>query len=139
MLRAAEQPTHLPIVLFASRVPAGFPSPADDHVEGRLDLNEHLIRRPAATFFVKAVGDSMRDAGIHDGDLLVIDRSVKPCAGDIVVAVLNGELTVKRIKRAGGVWSLASANPEFSDIQVGEADCEVWGVVTASVKQHCGR
>ena len=85
----------------------GFPSPADDHIEGKLDLNRHLIRRPAATFFIRAQGESMKDAGIFDGDLLIVDRGIVPRAGDIVIAVLHGELTVKRLAmtEAGSILS----------------------------------
>ena len=78
MQRFTDHPTELALPLYGSRVPAGFPSPADDHIEGKLDLNLHLIRRPAATFFIRAQGESMRDAGIFDGDLLVVDRAI-PC------------------------------------------------------------
>lgn len=83
VLRLADSPPKLELPLFSANVPAGFPSPADDHIEGKLDLNEHLVRRPAATFFVRASGESMRDAGIFDGDLLIIDRGVsKSSASD---------------------------------------------------------
>jgi len=82
-------------------VSAEFPSPADDHIETRLDLNEHLIREPAATFFVRAVGSSMTGAGVHDGDLLIVDRSLEPRGGNVVSAVLCGDLTVKRIMLRG--------------------------------------
>ena len=81
--------------IFACGVSAGFPSPADDYLEGSLDLNEHLIRQPAATFFVRAKGDSMIGAGIHDGDLLVVDRSVNAKNGNVVIAVVNREISVK--------------------------------------------
>src|SRR5471030_2397814 len=86
--------------LFAARVPAGFPSPADDYIERSLDLNEHLIRHPAATFFVRASGDSMTGS-IHSGDLLVVDRSLEAADGSVVIAVIDGELTVKRLRRRG--------------------------------------
>lgn len=139
MFGFTEQPSKWALVLYASRVPAGFPSPADDHVDRKLDLNEHLIRRPAATFFVEAEGASMSGAGIGDGDLLVVDRSLAPGAGDVVIAVVNGELTVKRLKKLGGDWILAAANPEFPDIPLGEAGCDIWGVVTHSIRRHAGR
>lgn len=84
--------------LFQSRVPAGFPSPADDYVEGALDLNEHLIQKKAATYFVRVSGQSMIEAGIHDGDLLVVDRSEEPKEESVVIAALDGELTVKRYR-----------------------------------------
>lgn len=91
----ASSPLSLP--LFASRVPAGFPSPADDYIDQRLDLNEHLINHPAATFFVRVSGDSMTGASLHDGDLLIVDRALEPVDGRIVIAAVNGELTVKRL------------------------------------------
>jgi DNA polymerase V len=84
--------------LFDARVPAGFPSPAADYEEDKLDLNKHLIRHPAATFFVRSIGDSMLGAGIHCGDLLVVDRSLEPRDRSVVIAAVNGELTVKRIR-----------------------------------------
>jgi DNA polymerase V len=82
--------------LFLESVSAGFPSPADDYLENKLDLNQHLIKNPPATFFVRVTGDSMVDAGIYSGDILVVDRSLNPKDGNIVIAVINGELTVKR-------------------------------------------
>jgi DNA polymerase V len=125
--------------MFRAHVPAGFPSPADDHIEGKLDLNEHLVRRPAATFFARASGESMRGVGIFDGDLLIIDRSVTPKPDDIVIAILQGDLTVKRLKKVAGQWHLAAENKEYPTLPVGEGDCEIWGVVTHSIRRHCGR
>ena len=87
------------VPLYGNEVPAGFPSPADDYAEGVLDLNAHLIREPTATFFVRARGDSMIGAGIHDGDLLVVDRSLEATNGKVVIVSINGELTVKRLRR----------------------------------------
>lgn len=139
MLRLADSPPKLEIPLFSTNVPAGFPSPADDHIEGKLDLNEHLVRRPAATFFVRASGESMRDAGIFDGDLLIIDRGVTPQPDDIVIAILQGDLTVKRLKKVGAQWHLAAENKDYPSLPIGEGDCEVWGVVTHSIRRHCGR
>ncbi len=116
--------------LYASRVPAGFPSPADDYVDQRLDLND-LIERPAATFFVTVTGDSMTGASIHDGDLLVVDRSLEATNGRIVIAAVNGELTVKRLAlKAGSAWLLPE-NPAYSPLQLKEGlECVIWGVVT---------
>ena len=123
-----------PCALYGSAVPAGFPSPADDYVEGRLDLNEHLIRHPSATFFVRARGDSMIEAGIMDGDLLIVDRSVRPAEGDVVIAVLDGELTVKRLVPRRGRTLLEPANAERRAIEVApDADLLVWGVVTHAI------
>lgn len=140
MLRPVFPANSLALVLYSSKVRAGFPSPADDHTDGELDLNELVVRRPAATFYARAEGDSMRDAGIFDGDLLVVDRSLRPDHGDIVVAVLNGCLTVKRVSRSGSRWFLASANPAYPGVPIPEDDeCLVWGVVTFSLRQHCAR
>lgn len=116
--------------LYASRVPAGFPSPADDYVDQRLDLND-LVERPAATFFVKVTGDSMTGASIQDGDLLVVDRSLPPTDGKIVIAGVNGELTVKRLSLKGGEVWLMPENPAYPPLQLKEGlDCVIWGVVT---------
>ena len=124
----------LPLPLCSSRVPAGFPSPADDHLEKRLDLNEHLIQHPAATFLVFADGGSMTGAGISPGDLLVVDRSLEAVDGDVVVAVLDGEFTVKRLRLRRGRPLLVPEAKGYEPIQAGEdARFEVWGVVTASV------
>jgi len=119
----------LPLML--AGVQAGFPSPADDFIDKRLDLNEHLIPHPAATFFVRAVGDSMLGAGIHDGDLLVVDRAVEPTAGRVVMAAIGGELTVKRLERKGERLFLAPANPDYPSFDVtAREDFEIWGVVS---------
>jgi DNA polymerase V len=139
VLRFADSPLKLEIPLFSAQVPAGFPSPADDHIEGKLDLNEHLVRRPAATFFVHASGESMRGVGIFDGDLLIIDRSVTSKPHDIVIAILQGDLTVKRLKKVGGQSHLAAENSDYPTLPMDEGDCEIWGVVTHSIRRHCGR
>ncbi|NQU75523.1 MAG: translesion error-prone DNA polymerase V autoproteolytic subunit [Planctomycetes bacterium] len=110
-------------------VAAGFPSPADDYVEGHLDLNEHLIEHPAATFFVRVSGDSMTGAGIHHGDLMIVDRAVEPSYGNVVVAIIDGQLTVKRITQLHGHPWLAPANEAYPPIEIGpETDFRVWGV-----------
>lgn len=116
--------------LFAARIPAGFPSPADDYVEKGLDLNELLIRHPSATFFVRVSGESMTGAGIHSGDILVVDRAETARDRSIIIAILNGELTVKRFIRESGRVYLASENPNYAPLEVtGETGFEVWGVV----------
>ena len=116
--------------LYLSRIKAGFPSPADDYLDKRLDLNEHLIKHPASTFFVKVKGDSMVGAGINSGDMLIVDRSVKPRDKKIVVAVLNGDFTVKRFREKGEKQFLMAENPDYQPIEITESmDFEVWGVV----------
>lgn len=120
--------------LFSAKVSAGFPSPADDYMEGQLDLNEYLVKHPAATFFVRCTGDSMINAGISDGDILVVDRSLTPVSGKIVIAVLNGELTVKRLYKCAENVELRPENPKYSTIRVTkEHDFMVWGVVTSVI------
>jgi len=120
--------------IYSTLVPAGFPSPADDHLEGKLDLHDLMVKRPAATFFCRADGESMVGAGIRSGDLLVVDRSVEPHDGDIVVATLDGGLTVKRLRKTETGWDLAPANPDFPSFPVNEEDgVQIWGVVTYSV------
>lgn len=130
----------LALPLFSSAVRAGFPSPAEDYVEGWLDLNKHLVKRPAATFLVRVAGDSMIGAGIFPGDILVVDRSITATPGCIVIAVLNGELTVKRLRRAGDAYQLVAENPAYPPLAISE-DMEVWcwGVVTAAVHEFKGR
>lgn len=121
--------------LFLASVSAGFPSPAEDYIDGGLDLNTHLIRNPASTFFVRAAGDSMVDAGIHSGDILVVDRSVEAKDGRVVIAVLDGDLTVKRLRQSSaGSISLHPENSEYSPIEIREGTSfEIWGVVTAVI------
>lgn len=116
---------------FTSSVSAGFPSPADDYVEKNLDLNDMMVSHPAATFYVRVEGDSMRDAGIQSGDLLVVDRSLEAADGKIVVAILNGEFTVKRIEIKGIQVRLLAENPLYSPIEISaDSDFQVWGLVT---------
>ena len=124
----------LPLV--STEVCAGFPSPADDHIEGEFDLNELLIGNPPASFLVRVSGESMKEADICHGDLLIVDRSVEARDGHIVVACLDGEFTVKRLRREGQrVW-LQPANVDFPRIEVNrERDFQVWGVVTGKVTQ----
>lgn len=132
----ADASTYVPLPLFASAAQAGFPSPAEDYVEGKLDLNTHLIRRPAATFLVRAVGESMIGAGIYPGDILVVDRSLTPIHGSIVIAVINSELTVKRLCKFGTRNRLEAHNPDYPAIEISE-EMEVWcwGVVTAAIRE----
>ncbi len=119
------------LFLFATSVPAGFPSPAHDFIEKKLDLNDYLIRHPAATFFVRVKGTSMINAGIYDGDILVVDRSLETCDGDIVLAVIDSEFTVKRVQKKEGRLFLLPENPQYNPIEIKqEDDFLVWGVVT---------
>ena len=119
------------VPLFTSKVAAGFPSPADDYIEKTLDLNDLLIQKPAATFFVRAEGESMLGAGIHPNDILVVDRSLEAVVGKIVICALNAELTVKRLKSIGTEIVLGAENPAYTDIVVKDTiDLVIWGVVT---------
>jgi len=123
----------LPLPLMLSRTPAGFPSPAEDHIDCNLDLNDYLIRRPAATFFVRVSGHSMIGAGINDGALLIVDRSEDAREGRVVIAVVEGQHTVKRLRRKDGRCWLEAANPDYPDIQVIDDESRVWGIVTFAI------
>lgn len=117
--------------LYGSKVAAGLPSPADDYIEKQLDLNEHLIKHPAATFFVRASGKSMIDVGIHENDILIVDRSMVPTSGKIVIAALDGQLTVKRLLKKGNTLFLMPENKHFKPIELKENnEIYIWGVVT---------
>jgi DNA polymerase V len=137
MRPVALRPAARPLPLYGSRIAAGFPSPADDHLEGPIDLNEHLVAHPAATFVVRVEGDSMVGAGIRNGDLLVVDRSLEPKSGAIVVAVVDGELTVKRLRIEKKRLWLVPENPAFPPIEVREnADLVIWGVVAHAIRSY---
>jgi DNA polymerase V len=117
--------------LYGCTVKAGFPSPADDYIETYLDLNSHIIQHPAATFFLTASGDSMINAGIASGDILVVDRSIEPVHDKIVIAAINGELTVKRLFKEHGQVRLLPENNKYQPIDItDEQDLVIWGVVT---------
>lgn len=117
--------------LYLNSVSAGFPSPADDHVDQRIDLNRYLVKHPTATFLVRVVGDSMINAGIRQNDILVVDRSVEPRNGQIVVAAINGELTVKRLNKSGEGVFLMPENDNYEPIPLSDGDTNIiWGVVT---------
>jgi len=127
----ADSKKGIPIQFFSMAVPAGFPSPADDYIEKKLDLNELVIQHPAATYFVRASGDSMINAGIYSGDVMVVDRSLAPRSGAIVVAVIDGEFTVKRVRRYKGKVLLEAANNKYPSIEIKkENEFAIWGVVT---------
>lgn len=118
-------------------IQAGFPSPAQDYVDLKIDLNKELINNPSSTFYARVKGTSMQDAGIHDGDILVIDKSLEPQDGDTAVCFLDGEFTLKFIKIESDAVYLVPANPQFKAIKVTEDNhfC-IWGIVTYSIKKH---
>jgi DNA polymerase V len=126
--------TSASLPLYLSRVCAGFPSPADDYIDQEIDLNRHLIRNPRATFIVYAEGDSMTGEGIYSGDALIVDRSLQPRHNSIVIACLDGELTVKKLIHREGKPYLAAANPNYPTIEIREGDeLIIWGVVTKNI------
>ncbi len=124
-----------PLPLFLVRVAAGFPSPADDFLDQSLDLNEFIIKNPSATFCVKAAGDSMERAGIFEGDVIVIDRSKQPVHNSIILAVVNGEFTLKRLLLSNtGQITLSPENPKYKAIEIIDGtEFEIWGVATTVV------
>ena len=124
----------LSIDLYATSINAGFPSPAEDHMDISLDLNEYLIKHPSATFYIYVKGTSMVDAGIYDGDLMIVDRSLSPTSNNIVVAIIDGEFTVKRILKKNNQIYLIPDNKSYSPICVNDnMDFQVWGVVTHTI------
>lgn len=127
----------LPYLLALGRAGlAGFPSPAQDYEGRTLDLNERLVKRPSATFFMNVTGDSMVRLGIHEGDLLLVDRSIDPRPGHILVAMVDGEITVKRYELLGDRPHLCSGNARYAPISLEELDCQVWGVVRAVIHEY---
>ena len=118
-----------------TRVPAGFPSPAQDYLEDEIDLSSYLIRNPAATYMMRVEGDSMQGAGILDGDLVIIDKSLEVAHGRIVIACQHGEFTIKRAKKdRHGAWWLCPENPAFKPVRCVD-DCEIWGIVVGCVRR----
>ena len=118
------------------RVPAGFPSPADDFLEEKINLNTLLIEHPSSTFVMQVSGDSMNNAGILDGDHIIVDKSKTAISGKIVVAVLNGDMTVKYLQKTSSGFCLKAANPKYAPIHVQEGhDLEIWGVVVGVVRR----
>ncbi|MDR4504093.1 MAG: translesion error-prone DNA polymerase V autoproteolytic subunit [Candidatus Scalindua sp.] len=127
---------NIKLPLYEFPVSAGFPSPAEDFVDKHLDLNEYIVKHPAATFFVRVKGNSMQDCGISDGDLVVVDRALDPGDKSIVVAFLSGEFTIKRVRYKKGELYLVPENREYEPIRVTEEmDFQVWGVVTHAIKE----
>jgi DNA polymerase V len=128
---AVDKDTFASIPMFSNAVQAGFPSPAEDHMDMDLNLNDYLVENPSATFCVKAIGESMKDAGIHSGDIMIVDKSLEPKNRSIILAVINGEFTVKRVNINDGSLYLLPENSSFSPIKITqEMDFHVWGVVT---------
>src|SRR5690554_6460218 len=115
---------------------SGFPSPAQDYEGRTLDLNERFVKRPSATFFLTVMGDSMERFGIQDGDVLVVDRSVDPRPGHIIVAMIEGEITVKRYELKGSVPFLCYGNPRYAPIPLVDIECQVWGVVRSVIHEY---
>lgn len=120
------------LLLYNSKVKAGFPSPADDYIDAKLDLNQYLIKHPAATFFMRAVGNPL--IGISENDLLIVDRSLKAVSGNTVVAVVEGEFAVRRFRQSSQGYFLFVDDPQYSPIQLdGHQDACIWGVVTSVI------
>lgn len=116
-------------------VAAGFPSPADDYATKAIDLNAALIKNPQATFLMRISGSSMRDAGVDDGDVVMVDRALRPIHGSVIIAVVDGEFTCKRLHKRAGVIKLQAANPTYPDIVPTDGQTvELWGVVTKVIK-----
>ena len=125
------------IDLGISFISAGFPSPADDFTEISISLDKHLIQNPAATFMAYANGDSMVRLGIHHGDILIVDRSLDVRDGDVIIALLHGEFTVKQVSIIGETLFLVPQNPRYSSVKItSEMGFEVWGVVAFSIRKH---
>lgn len=139
IMYSADLSSSLPLPYADQGVRAGFPSPAQDYLSESIDLNRELVRHPATTFYARACGDSMKDCGIDDGDLLVIDKSLEPHDGDIVVAFIDGDFTLKKMKfddENKCIW-LVPANDEYSPIKITEDNnFLIWGVLTYSIKRQ---
>lgn len=137
-----DAPTRLPVTGLSVcamdvRIQAGFPSPAEDHGGKRIDVLEHLVKHPQATFQLQVRGESMREAGIFDGDVVLVDKAIRPRSGQIVVAVVDGDFTIKRLWQRAGRMKLLAANPTFPDITPKDGqEILIWGVVVASITVH---
>ena len=142
ILYSADLSSELELQFADQGIRAGFPSPAQDYMSDSIDLNQELIRHPATTFYARAVGDSMKGCGIDDGDLLVIDKAIDPQEGDIVVAYIDGEFTLKKVRLEpdGSCLWLIPANDEYPPIKVtDENDFIIWGVLTYNIKRQLHR
>ena len=134
--RVLQTASKLAIPLYSSKVAAGNPSPAEDHVDETLDLNDYMVRRPDTTCMLRVEGESMKNAGILPNDILVVDRSLSATHNKIVIAALNSELTVKRLFQQDGIIKLLPENPDYPDIEIeSEADLHIWGVVVGSFRR----
>ena len=135
-LYTPKQEKELLVLYTESLIKAGFPSPAEDHTDLKLDLNKELIKNPSATFFARVSGESMIGDGVGDGDILVVDRSVEPADGQIAVCFLDGEFTLKRVRINGKTIILVPANPSYKQIEVtADNDFSIWGVVRYIIKK----
>jgi len=138
-LHGIKTANHIQIPLHISSIQAGFPSPAADYMSTPIDLNTELIAHPATTFMGRVRGDSMRDAGIMDGDLLIIDKSLHPKTGDVAVCFIDGEFTIKYIRIKKDCVLLIPANPDYPQIRVTpDNEFMIWGIVTFSIRRHRG-
>ncbi len=136
LIAPESNPAKLYLPLFQSLVQAGFPSPAEDFTDTKLDLNQFLIKHPSSTFFVRVTGDSMVEAGIFENDLVIVDRSLTPASGQIILAVVEGEFTIKKfVKQKNDIW-LYPANSNYEPTKILEGiGFQVWGVVTYTIKK----
>lgn len=137
IMKAVDEPRLMPLPLFTERASCGFPSPAQDYIEAELDLNEYCIQRRSSTFFVRAIGNSMTDIGLHSGDLMIVDKAEQARHGDIVIAEIDGEFTVKRLlltPRPG----LQAMNPSYPTLYPDPEQLQIFGVVTAFVHKTRG-
>jgi DNA polymerase V len=144
MFGSPQQPLPLSSVphllqMLPHRIAAGFPSPAEDHAVQRIDLMAQLIKHPQATFLLRVRGDSMKDAGIFDNDVVLVDRAIRPQSGHVVIAMLDGEFVCKTLWQRAGRTKLKAANVTYPDITPTDGQTlEIWGVVVASIKQFIG-
>ncbi|HNW50947.1 MAG TPA: translesion error-prone DNA polymerase V autoproteolytic subunit [Prolixibacteraceae bacterium] len=133
----ADVSTKIELPLFQTGISAGFPSPAEDYIEDRIDLNRELIKNPSSTFFGRVNGDSMIKAGISNGDLIIVDKSIAPKINAIVVCFIDGEFTIKRFVKIGEEYFLMPENDRYKPIKISkENDFRIWGTVTYTIKKH---
>ena len=122
------------VQLYRTSISAGFPSPAEDHMDIGLDISEYLIKHPSSTFYIYVKGDSMINSGIFDGDLMIVDRSLEPQSNSVIIAVLNGDFTVKKIKKENNKIYLVPDNKKYDSILLDDStEFQIWGVVTHTI------